>query len=403
MALSRDPGVTQVDAAPGNPGTWVTAKPRETGTLAAITSLNPTAATQVIALARKLDSNLVVIGPEAPLVAGVADQVRAAGIACFGPSQAAAQIEGSKQFAKQVMAAAGVPTAESVYCRDVDQVGAALDHFGPPYVVKADGLAAGKGVIVTDDRQAALVHAVTCGGPMVVEQFLDGPEVSFFAICDGESAIPLLPAQDFKRIGDGDTGPNTGGMGAYCPLPWAPPDLTDTVMTQVIRPTCAELAQRGIPFVGLLYAGLALTRHGLRVVEFNARFGDPEVCAMLPLLRTPLGGLLWQAANGSLDDATPLEWDDGFCVAVVESAKGYPSSPLTGGLITLPTDGVIVQAGTALDKWGRLIASGGRVLSAVGLGPTLAVARENAYATISRVDFADGYYRRDIAAAAAAG
>ena len=393
LALARDPAVLEVHAAPGNPGTWAIGG-RE------VPAIDPTDGDAVVALARKLGSDLVVIGPEAPLVAGVADQVRAAGIACFGPSQAAARLEGSKQFAKEVMAAAGVPTADSRYCTDIEQVAAALDTFDPPYVVKADGLAGGKGVVVTTNREAALAHAAAAG-PVVVEDYLDGPEASFFAICDGQRAVPLMASQDFKRIGDGDTGPNTGGMGAYCPLPWAPPDLTETVMAQVIRPTIAEMASRGTPFAGLLYAGLALTSKGLRVVEFNARFGDPETSAVLPLLRTPLGGLLWQAAHGCLADAQELVWDSGYCVVVVEAAAGYPGAYTKGGRINLPPDGLIVHAGTALDVNKHLVANGGRVLGAVGQGLSLAGARDAAYELIDRIDYADGYHRSDIAMLAA--
>jgi len=393
LALARDPAVAEVHAAPGNPGTWAIGGRRPP-------AIDITDGDAVVALARELGSDLVVIGPEAPLVAGVADAVRAAGINCFGPSQAAALLEGSKQFAKEVMAAAGVPTAASFYCENPDDAARALDEFGPPYVVKADGLAGGKGVVVTTDRQAALDHAAA-SGPVVIEEYLDGPEASFFAICDGEHAVPLLPSQDFKRVGDADTGPNTGGMGAYCPLPWAPPGLTEQVMGQVIRPTLAEMARRGTPFAGLLYAGLALTSRGLRVVEFNARFGDPETSAVLPLLRTPLAGLLWQAATGGLADTPPLAWDPGYCVVVVEAAKGYPGPHATGGLIELPADGMVVQAGTALDAAGRLVAAGGRVLGAVGQGETLSAARQAAYELSGRIGFADGFHRSDIAAKAA--
>jgi len=394
LALARDPSVADIQTAPGNPGTWTIGGRQLAG-------LDPTDGQAVVALAQQLETNLVVIGPEAPLVAGVADQVRASGIACFGPSKAAARLEGSKQFAKEVMAAAGVPTAASYYCETPGQVVAALDTFGPPYVVKADGLAGGKGVVVTSNRQAAIDHAATAG-PVVIEEFLDGPELSFFAICDGQRAIPLLPSQDFKRALDLDAGPNTGGMGAYCPLPWAPPDLSDAVMAQVIRPTIAEMSRRGTPFSGLLYAGLALTSRGLRVVEFNARFGDPETSAVLPLLRTPLGALLWQAATGCLDDATRLTWADGYCVVVVEAATGYPGAHSAGGAIQLPDDGMIVQAGTALDADGQLVASGGRVLGAVGRGQTLADARDAAYELAARIQYADGFYRHDIAAKAIA-
>ncbi|MCL2783574.1 MAG: phosphoribosylamine--glycine ligase, partial [Propionibacteriaceae bacterium] len=406
LALARDPNVSAVHVAPGNPGTWTVSQRYgmafEGDDWQAVAGLDPQDGTAVVALARHLGSNLVVIGPEAPLVAGVADVVRAAGLACFGPSQAAARLEGSKQFAKDVMTSANVPTARSYYCTNPTQVAAALDDFGPPYVVKADGLAAGKGVVVTNSRDDALAHAARCGA-VVIEEYLDGPEVSLFAICDGQHAVPLLPAQDFKRVADGDNGPNTGGMGAYCPLPWAPSDLVEATMARVIRPTLAEMSRRGTPFVGLLYAGLALTSQGLRVVEFNARFGDPETSAILPLLRTPLGGLLWDAATGALDDNKPLTWNHGYCVVVVEAAAGYPGQPVTGGRIGLPTHGVIVHAGTALDQDGRLVAHGGRVLGVIGQGPILAAARDRAYEVIGQVRYVDGFYRHDIAQRAAEG
>ena len=266
LALRRDPAVADVHAAPGNPGT------AQVATNHVVDVLDGAA---VVGLARELGAGLVVIGPEAPLVAGVADAVRAAGIACFGPSAAAARLEGSKAFAKEVMAAAGVPTARAHVCSTAAEVTAALDDFGPPYVVKDDGLAAGKGVVVTDDRAAALAHAARCQR-VVVEEYLDGPEVSLFAVTDGRTVRALQPAQDFKRVGDGDVGPNTGGMGAYTPLPWAPEDLVGEVTRTVLQPTVDELARRGTPFAGLLYAGLALTSRGVRVIEFNARFGDPE-------------------------------------------------------------------------------------------------------------------------------
>ncbi|MDR1807491.1 MAG: phosphoribosylamine--glycine ligase, partial [Propionibacteriaceae bacterium] len=412
LALARDPAVGAVHVAPGNPGTWAAepaapADPAPRVTLADLKNLNPTDGAAVAALARDLAADLVVIGPEAPLVAGVADAVRAAGIACFGPSAAAARLEGSKQFAKEVMAAAGVPTARSVYCTTPTEAAAALDAFGPPYVVKFDGLAAGKGVVVTADRAAALAHATDCG-TVVIEEFLDGPEVSLFAVTDGVTAVPLLPAQDFKRVGDGDTGPNTGGMGAYCPLPWAPLDLVAETMRTVIEPTVAEMARRGTPFAGLLYAGLALTRHGLRVVEFNARFGDPETEAILPLLDSGLGSLLYAAAIGRLAEIGPLTWKDGAAVIVVLAARGYPGTPEKGGairdvpgssLLTSPEDHVhIIHAGTALAPDGTLIAHGGRVLGVVADGPDLAAARTRAYDAVARLDFPTGFHRTDIAA-----
>src|SRR4249919_1892608 len=320
LALSRDPAVSSLLCAPGNPGI---------ADIAAVLPLTVVDPSAVADLAADTGVDLVVIGPEVPLVAGAADAVRATGIACFGPSAAAARIEGSKAFAKEVMAAAGVPTAASRVCVDRAEVAAALDQFGPPYVVKDDGLAAGKGVVVTTDRAVALTHAASCQR-VVVEEFLDGPELSLFAITDGSTALPLAPAQDFKRLGDGDTGPNTGGIGAYSPLPWAPKELVDEVVADVVMPTVAELRRRGMPFSGLLYAGLALTANGVRVVEFNARFGDPETQVVLSRFRTPLGGLLWSAATRALADHPPLEWDEGAAVTVVMAAAGYPLNPRTG-------------------------------------------------------------------------
>ncbi len=392
LALSRDPSVSAIHCAPGNPGTAAIA------TNHAIDQLDGVA---VANLAAQVRANLVIVGPEAPLVAGVADAVRAVGIPCFGPSAEAAQLEGSKKFAKEVMAAAGVPTAESVYCTTVEEVAEAIDRFGPPYVVKQDGLAAGKGVIVTSNRDAALEHA-NGALPAVVEEYLDGPEVSLFAITDGQTALPLLPAQDFKRVGDGDAGPNTGGMGAYTPLPWAPEGLVGAIMERVVEPTIAEMARRQTPFTGLLYAGLALTSRGLRVVEFNARFGDPETQPILAMLETPLGGVLHAAATGRLDTVGELAWKPGAAVIVVMAADGYPGTPAKGGSIAGPRlwasdDNVhIVHAGTALDADGGLVAAGGRVLGVVAQGDDLADARAEAYAAVDELDFPSGFCRSDI-------
>nr|WP_294691165.1 phosphoribosylamine--glycine ligase [uncultured Friedmanniella sp.] len=395
LALARDPQVHAVHAAPGNPGT---------AEVATNHLVDPSDGEAVAKLARTLGVGLVVIGPEAPLVAGVADAVRDAGIPCFGPSAAAAQLEGSKAFAKDVMAAAGVPTARAAVCSSDAEVAAALDDFGPPYVVKDDGLAAGKGVVVTDDRQQAREHAARCGR-VVVEEYLDGPEVSLFAITDGRTVRPLQPAQDFKRVGDGDTGPNTGGMGAYTPLPWAPDGLVEEVTRTVLQPTVDELARRGTPFAGLLYAGLALTERGVRVIEFNARFGDPETQPLLARLRTPLAGVLHAAAVGELEAQPELEWGDGAAVAVVLAAGGYPGTPRTGdpigGLDGAAEGTSVVQAGTARDADGRVVSAGGRVLAVVGTGADLAQARSRAYARIAGLELAGSFYRTDIAAAAA--
>jgi phosphoribosylamine--glycine ligase len=362
----------------------------------------------VAALAGELGVGLVVVGPEAPLVAGVADAVRAAGVDCFGPGRDAARLEGSKAFAKDVMAAAGVPTARSYVCATADEIDHALDAFGAPYVVKDDGLAAGKGVLVTEDRAAAREHALACG-TVVIEEYLDGPEVSLFAVTDGETVVPLTPAQDFKRALDGDAGPNTGGMGAYSPLPWADPGLVAEVERTVLQPTVDELRRRGTPFSGLLYAGLALTSRGVRVVEFNARFGDPETQVVLARLRTPLGEVLRAAATGRLAGLPALSWSEEAAVTVVVAAHDYPAAPRTGDPITGLDEAAevkgayVLHAGTALDDAGRVVSAGGRVLSVTATGADLAEARERAYDAVARIDLPGGQHRTDIAAAAAAG
>ena len=399
LALARDGIVTQVHAAPGNPGMSAVATLHDT---------DPLDGAAVAARAVDLGVDLVVIGPEGPLVAGVADAVRARGIACFGPSARAAQLEGSKSYAKQVMAAAEVPTAMAHVCDNPAEVAAALDAFGAPYVVKADGLAAGKGVIVTDDRDAALAHAAGCGR-VVVEEFLDGPEVSLFAITDGVTVLPLQPAQDFKRAYDGDTGPNTGGMGAYSPLPWAPDDLVVDVARRVLQPTVEAMARQDTPFAGLLYAGLALTSRGVRVVEFNARFGDPETQALLPLLDSSLAALLHGAATGTLGEVGLPVWRDGAAVTVVVAAHGYPASPRTGDRITgvetaQAIEGVdVIHAGTAWDASGDLVTAGGRVLTITAVGADLPQARQRAYDGVAQIGIDGSQFRTDIAAEAAAG
>ncbi|MFR9724485.1 phosphoribosylamine--glycine ligase [Streptomyces sp. MS19] len=398
-ALSADPAVGELHCAPGNAG------------IAAVASTHPVDALDgnaVAALARRLDAGLVVVGPEAPLVAGVADAVRAAGIPVFGPSAQAAYLEGSKAFAKEVMAAAGVPTARSYVCATAAESDAALTAFGPPYVVKDDGLAAGKGVVVTGDIAVARAHARGCDR-VVVEEYLDGPEVSLFAVTDGETVVPLQPAQDFKRAHDGDEGPNTGGMGAYSPLPWADPKLVQEVMDTVLQPTVDEMRRRGTPFSGLLYAGLALTSRGVRVVEFNARFGDPETQVVLARLRTPLAGVLLAAATGTLADLPPLRWSDGAAVTVVVAAEGYPDAPRAGdpieGLDAVAAEDAphayVLHAGTRLDDTGRVVSAGGRVLSVTATGADLAQARDRAYRAVGRVSLAGSHHRTDIAARAA--
>jgi phosphoribosylamine--glycine ligase len=397
LALSRDPEVTDVHAAPGNPGI---------AGVATLHDVDPLDGTAVAALAERLGVDLVVVGPEAPLVAGVADAVRALGISCFGPTREAAELEGSKAFAKDVMAAAGVPTAMARVCTTPEEAADALDAFGPPYVVKDDGLAAGKGVVVTEDRDEALAHAARCDR-VVIEQYLDGPEVSLFAITDGRTVVPMLPAQDFKRALDGGQGPNTGGMGAYTPLPWAPAGLVAEVRERVLQPTVDEMARRGAPFAGLLYAGLALTKRGVRVVEFNARFGDPETQPLLALLQSPLGVVLKAAADGRLDEIGPLKWRDGAAVAVVVAAHNYPDTPRRGDVVHGVHDadrleGVdVIHAGTAVDDEGHLVTAGGRVLAVTAVGATVADARARAYDGVAKIRIDGGHHRTDIAADAA--
>ncbi|MFF3326036.1 phosphoribosylamine--glycine ligase [Streptomyces sp. NPDC002889] len=399
-SLSLDPDVTALHCAPGNAGI---------GEVAQLHPVDALDGPAVARLATELEAELVVVGPEAPLVAGVADAVRAAGIPCFGPSQEAALLEGSKAFAKDVMAEAEVPTARSYVCTTAEEIDEALDAFGAPYVVKDDGLAAGKGVVVTDDLAAAREHALACVR-VVIEEFLDGPEVSLFAITDGETVLPLQPAQDFKRALDGDEGPNTGGMGAYSPLPWADPKLVDEVMETVLQPTVDELRRRGTPFSGLLYAGLAITSRGVRVIEFNARFGDPETQVVLARLRTPLAGVLLAAANGTLDAQPPLKWRDDAAVTVVIASHNYPDTPRTGD----PVEGLdevaaqdaphayVLHAGTK-HEGDAVLSAGGRVLSVTATGKDLVQARERAYQAVGRIRLDGSQHRTDIARKAAEG
>ncbi|MEU3402694.1 phosphoribosylamine--glycine ligase [Streptomyces sp. NPDC006670] len=399
-SLSLDPDVSALYCAPGNAG------------IAEVAELRPVDALDggaVAALATELGADLVVVGPEAPLVAGVGDAVRAAGVPVFGPSGEAARLEGSKAFAKDVMAAAGVPTARSYVCTTAEEVDAALDAFGAPYVVKDDGLAAGKGVVVTDDIEAAREHAAGCDR-VVIEEYLDGPEVSLFAITDGVTVLPLQPAQDFKRALDGDEGPNTGGMGAYSPLPWADPKLVEEVLETVLQPTVDELRHRGTPFSGLLYAGLALTSRGTRVIEFNARFGDPETQVVLARLRTPLAAVLLGAANGTLDTLPPLTWSDEAAVTVVVASHNYPGTPRTGdpieGLAEVAAEdgpeAYVLHAGTR-QEGDSVVSAGGRVLSVTATGTDLAQARERAYKAVARIRLDGSQHRTDIAAKAAEG
>jgi phosphoribosylamine--glycine ligase len=402
LALRRDPQVTGLIIAPGNAGT-----PR----LAEQHDVDITSGDDVVALARDVRADLVVIGPEVPLVLGVADAVRAAGIACFGPSKDAARIEGSKAFAKEVMAAAGVRTAKSEIIDNPANVDAALGRFGPPagdpaWVVKDDQLAAGKGVVVTAERDVARAHAaglLESGHPVLLESFLDGPEVSLFCVVDGETVVPLLPAQDFKRVGEGDTGPNTGGMGAYAPLPWLPDDVCREMVAEVAEPVAAEMVRRGSPFSGLLYVGLAITSNGPAVVEFNCRFGDPETQAVLALLESPLGQLLHAAATGTLADFGELRWRDGAAVTVVLAAENYPGRPRVGDVVVGSEADGVLHAGTARRDDGSVVSSGGRVLSVVGTGADLPAARAQVYDILRSIRLPGSHFRGDIGLKAAEG
>ena len=403
--LAADPATTDLHVTPGNAG------------MAGLATVHADAgkvddADAMVALARDIAADLVVIGPEIPLVAGVADALRDAGIRVFGPGRQAAQLEGSKKFAKEVMEAAGVATARAEQLlpgTDPAEIEAALDRFGPTWVVKDDGLAGGKGVVVTPEREAALAHVAAVhelGNPVLIESFLDGPEVSLFCLVDGETVVPLLPAQDHKRAHDNDEGPNTGGMGAYTPLPWLPADGVQRIVDEVCVPVAKEMVRRGTPYSGLLYAGLAWGADGPSVVEFNARFGDPETQAVLALLETPLAGLLDAVASGTLASHPPLAWRDAYALTVVLAAADYPASPRTGDVITgdmLDDAAKVLHAGTSRTDSGDLVSAGGRVLNILGVGPTLAAAREDAYATIAEIDLDGSFYRTDIALPAVEG
>ncbi|MFE3052759.1 phosphoribosylamine--glycine ligase [Nocardia sp. NPDC059239] len=403
LALRKDPAVSAVYAAPGNAGIAQHAEVR---------AVDATSGAEVTALAQELGVDLVVVGPEVPLVLGVADAVRAGGIPAFGPSAAAARIEGSKAFAKDVMNAAGVRTAHSEIVDHPGELDAALDRFGPTWVVKDDGLAAGKGVVVTPDRSVAREHGAELleqGHPVLLESFLDGPEVSLFCLVDGETVVPLLPAQDHKRVGDGDTGPNTGGMGAYTPLPWLPDETLQAIVDDVVKPVAAEMVRRGVPFSGLLYAGLAVGQAGPAVVEFNCRFGDPETQAVLAMLDSPLGELLYATATGTLDQVPAPRWKDGAAVTVVLAAENYPARPRSGDVITgaesagTGTESEVLHAGTAQREDGALVSAGGRVLAIVGQGADLVEARKNAYERLAGIKLPGGHFRTDIALAATEG
>ena len=395
MALAREGG-HHLFAAPGNAGTAL---------LAENVALDPTNPSVVAQIAKDLEADLVVIGPEAPLVAGVANKLRKEGIPVFGPDSKAAAIEGSKSFAKDVMAAAGVPTGRSVTVSSLDELHSALDELGSPHVVKADGLAAGKGVIVTEDRQAAVDHAsyYLQDGTVVVEEFLDGEEVSLFFLSDGARVVPLAPAQDYKRAFDGDQGPNTGGMGAYSPLSWLPDNFVEDVTNSVALPTIRELAKRGVPFIGLLYCGLIVTKDGIKVIEFNARFGDPETQVVLSRLESPLSTVLLHSAQGTLDQADPVQFSDDAVITVVLASEGYPEKPITGRAISgldlaLEIPGVTIAHAATSETDEGLIATGGRVLSVIAHGSNFTEARERAYTALSAISLEGSHYRQDIAA-----
>ncbi|MGX1793973.1 phosphoribosylamine--glycine ligase [Microbacterium sp. NPDC055312] len=405
LSLRSEQAGHEIFAAPGNAGI------AQDATLVDLDQLDGAA---VAAFANERGIDLVVIGPEAPLVAGVADVLRERGIPVFGPGRAAAQLEGSKAFAKRIMDAAGVPTGRAVRASTTVEVEAAFDELGAPHVVKADGLAAGKGVIVTADRAEALAHAehYLPAGPVLVEEFLTGPEVSLFFLSDGDTVRALSPAQDFKRALDGDGGPNTGGMGAYSPLPWLADEFgsVDAFVAEVTEtvalPVVHQLDAEGTPFIGLLYAGLILTPEGIRVIEFNARFGDPETQVVLPRLRTPLSRLLLSAASGHLEDEPQPEFSSDVAITVVLASEGYPEAPQTGRMIegladAASVDGVsIVHAATGAPDapGGSLVATGGRVLNVVATGSDFADARARAYEAIGRISLDGAHYRHDIAA-----
>ncbi|TFB57033.1 phosphoribosylamine--glycine ligase [Cryobacterium tagatosivorans] len=401
-ALLREEPRHHVVAAPGNAGIAADVP---------VVPLDPTDSSVVTNYAIENNIDLVVIGPEAPLVAGVADALRTRGIPVFGPGKAAAALEGSKTFAKRIMDEAGVPTGRAVRAGNLAEAKAALDEFGAPYVVKADGLAAGKGVLVTEERPAAVAHATHWlqHGSVLIEEFLDGAEVSLFLLSDGHTVLPLSPAQDYKRLGDHDAGPNTGGMGAYSPLPWLDAEFgseqafVDEVIETVALPTVRRLAHEDTPFIGLLYCGLILTDAGIRVIEFNARFGDPETQVVLPRLLTPLSGLLLAASTGELGGLARPEFSDEACVTVVLASENYPETPVTGRVITgldaaSAVPGVTIAHAATAARGDALVATGGRVLSVVATGRDFAEARTRAYEALGEIGLAGSQFRTDIAA-----
>jgi phosphoribosylamine--glycine ligase len=390
--LRQSPSCQALVAAPGNPGI---------GRWAECVAVDPCNPAAVVELAGRRSIDLVVIGPEAPLVAGVADALRDAGFAVFGPSAAAARLEGSKGFTKDLCEANGIPTARYVRADNSSEALAALDDFGLPVVVKADGLAAGKGVTVALTRAEA-EQAIRAAGrsPLVIEEFLEGEEASLFALVDGETAVLFASAQDHKRVGEGDTGPNTGGMGAYSPAPVLDDGLERRAMEEIVEPTARALAQAGTPFSGVLFAGLMLTSEGPKLIEYNVRFGDPECEAIMPRVEGDFAGLLMAVASGRLAGVEPKLSPDS-AVTVIVAARGYPGAPIGGGLIreieaAERVEGVTVfHAGTALGE-GGLVAKGGRVLAVTAIAETFANARARAYRAVDQIDFADGFHRRDI-------
>jgi phosphoribosylamine--glycine ligase len=390
--LRQSPSCDRLLAAPGNPGVarW-----------AECVALNPCDPAAVVKIAQAEGIDLVVIGPEAPLVAGVADALRTNGIAVFGPNAAAARLEGSKGFTKDLCRENGIPTADYVRAEARDDARRALERFGLPVVIKADGLAAGKGVTVAATREEAEAAIDEAGGPLVIEEFLVGEEASLFALVDGVTAVPLASAQDHKRVGEGDTGPNTGGMGAYAPAPVLTRELQERAMEEIVRPTASALAAAGTPFNGILYAGLMLTSEGPKLIEYNVRFGDPECEAIMPLIEGDFAELLHDVANGRLEEIEPPVLAPRHTMTVIVAARGYPGTPASGGAIreieaAEQVEGVTVfHAGTALSDRG-LVAKGGRVLAVTAVADTFANARARAYRAVDQIDFADGFHRRDI-------
>ncbi|GAD34352.1 phosphoribosylamine-glycine ligase [Microbacterium sp. TS-1] len=403
LALAAEGAGHDLLAAPGNAGIA-----RDAEIVPGLDQNDPVAVTE---FAGSANVDLVIVGPEAPLIAGVADALRERGIPVFGPGKVAAQLEGSKAFAKRVMDEAGVPTGRAVRARSRAEVETALDELGAPHVVKADGLAAGKGVIVTDDREAALAHADTylSSGPVLIEEFLAGPEVSLFFVSDGDTVRALSPAQDYKRAYDGDAGPNTGGMGAYSPLPWladrfgSEAGFVAEVTRDVAEPVIRHLDAEGTPFIGLLYAGLILTESGIKVIEFNARFGDPETQVVLARLTSPLSELLMAAASGRLESEPDPTFSDDAAVTVVLASEGYPDNPVTGRALTgldaaASVESVHLAHAATAESVDGLVATGGRVLNVVARGADFTEARDRAYRALAEISLEGSHHRTDIAA-----